>query len=246
MTPSPKSIRDLLPLIENDFLSVNESDYSRKRLYYNVLIDERLPYVTTRVLLGNNNRTRISFIITTPVGDNASTSLYLSELDIIDIIFRLELNTFDHLMESLERVIKGQPIASNKTVTIKRNELFDKVESFSETATENIVHIPSLADKNVKTPYGIDFSYETLCDLLSLALSTEDDQKLKRVAIKYYVICHHLRGSAKNIIIPPELQHLSSMDDIKKFYTNLRFSKSTKLDKRIFSYKKYSQHFQTD
>lgn len=240
-TPSVQtSLQSLLFEIDKDFDSVEDSNYTRRSLYYTVKIDGRETEIRAR-----KNSRRTIFFIRTPQDGLEYTMLYLSEIDLISILSTLSLEQYDNIIKQLIGFYLKEVEENIHTIEFAREDIFFKLKSISKTANDNLLIISTTDGSNIETPFGFEISYQSFCDDLSLIFSTENSIKLKIIIIKYYVFSKIIRSSTDKMPVPKELADVKTTKDLEEIYANMRLKDSLLYDARVFKPSNYDEYFQS-
>lgn len=233
----------LLSLVDEDCIVSG-----KERLYYKVELDGRQDTNTlVRSVRRRNNTPAVSFLIKTTHETDEYSILYLSQIDIIEVISLMDEDTRTHLWSCLFDVYLNTFDTSCKSILFAREPINSELDLTRFTLNGDAIIIP-LPDQDYKvhTSFGFDISYHDLCDCISLMLSMEPSEKLKTVLSKYFVLSELLAGRETLVAPPGELAHAKNASDLRAAYDNI----STKIEEReqydieAFGRDRYSSCFQ--
>jgi hypothetical protein len=239
MTPTNTTFKELMQHIDQDFRSIRASLFERQKLYYKVTIDQRQTDVLGRkapVPYENNNAIKITFLINTPRDNQSYTTLYLTEIDIITILSELNATSYEHIKDYLVSIYCEQIDHTGHSVRFDRAALVSDIDTLSLTANREVLAVPITANNpDISTPFGFMISYQSLCDLLSLTLSTENADKLKITVTKYCLFSTLLRAGATRIAVPAALAHVSTIGELESIYAGKWPKQVQRFDKDTFT-----------
>lgn len=216
--------QNLLDLVDEDCISSG-----KERLYYKVELDGRQnANVLVRSVRRRNNTPAVSFLIRNDYQAGHYSIVYLSQIDVIEVLSFMNETMRTHLWSCLSEVYLSSYDTSYKNVKFMREAIGSENESilFSLEGDAIIIPLPE-NDYRVGTSFGFDLSYHDFCDCMSLMLSMEPAEKLKVVLSKYYVLSELLAGR-EVMSVPSELAHVKSASELRVAYDNI----STKVEER--------------
>lgn len=231
---STKTFKSLMNEMDDDHRLLARSDFPRTRIYYDVYLNKRKSAVVARKLK-NRYSNKISFLVCVghDLDDNHRSMLYLTDLDIIETLSGLGEESFSKISDFLLRCgIGNEP--TEHSVILRRQELYKGLSLVELRANKDVLLLSSnKPNLEIQTPYGVTVKIVSLCDLISLILSSENSSKRKIIATKYYVLSHMVRG-AGNSDLPndSELEGLHNMKAVRGLYD----SKKTMEDENIFDH----------
>jgi hypothetical protein len=232
-------------LVDEDFNYVQDSPYKRNTLYYTVKIDQRATNILGRKAhVPNNNATKLTFLINTVQGHLSYTNLYLSEVDIITLLSTLDDAAYEHIKGYLVEVYRKKTDPTAHSVQFDRTALVQDLESVSLTANRHVLAIPTYDNNpNIATPFGFTISFQSFCDVVSLILSTENEEKLKIIITKYCIFSTLLRPLPRGVYIPASLRHVATLEDIESIYASKRSQQIQKYDFETFAPRERDRYF---
>ncbi len=243
---SPIAFKDLMQHVDKDLAKVNSTPHRRGRLEYSIKINDRQTEIIARsTLRPQNNRPRLTFIVRTPQKKTAFTSLYLSEIDIMDILSTLDNDLYEHIENYLVRLYRDEVNPEENRVHFSREALFSHIADTTLSADRKVFVIPDfIQDRTVMTPFGFLMSFRSFCDVLSLILSTENPFKLKVIITKYFVFSHLLRSQHVGVPVPQALREATTLDRIKEVYAGKDLTRIQQYDEATFHPDLFSAYFQ--
>lgn len=216
--------QNLLDLVDEDCINSG-----KERLYYKIELNGRRDTnVLVRSVRRRNNTPAVSFLIRNNHQSNHYSIVYLSQIDVIEVLSFMDKAMRAHLWSYLSEVYMSSFDISSKTVKFMREAVGGESDSvmFSLEGDAILIPLPE-NDYSVSTSFGFDLSYYDFCDCMSLMLSMEPAEKLKVVLSKYYVLSELLAGR-EVMSVPPELAHVKSTSELRVAYENI----STKVEER--------------
>lgn len=249
MTIQPKilTFRELMTEIDDDFDMVNATNHKRRLLYYTIKLDNRKTDIIARSALTKNNRPRLTLFIQTPQENNSYTMLYLSEIDIINILSTIDKKLYNHIISYLIKVYRNEIKIDEHTTNFSRENLIGStIKNVSLSAGLHVIAIPKYKNTpSIDTSFGYKVSFQSFCDDISLILSTENEDKLKTIIIKYYVFSSLLREVPKGMPIPTSLGNITTISDIKGIYDKKSNTKAQAYDKNVFKVHIFDNYFKS-
>lgn len=242
-TSTVSKFQDLLDLVDEDCINSG-----KERLYYKVEIDgRRNTNVLARSVRRRNNTPAVSFLIRNNYQANQYSIVYLSQIDVIEVLSLMDEVMRTHLWSCLSEVYLGSFDTSYKSVKFMREAIGEEKDHvlFSLEGDAVIIPLPE-KDYKVDTSFGFELSYYDFCDCMSLMLAMEPAEKLHTVLSKYYVLSELLAGRKMPVSPPLEFAHVKSVNDLRVAYDNI----STKIEERerydlnAFGYGQYDACFQ--
>ncbi len=250
MTTAAKDFKAILPLIDKDYRSVAKNEFKRERLYYAVTIDTRATDVIARNTVNPRTNThRTTFLIRSAQEDSLYALSYLSETDVIAILTLLDSDLYQYIIGYLVKLYRNEVDKKAHSVRFDRESLVSAIAAASLTANSNVWVIPDFGkEASIATPLGYDISFRSFCDVLSLMLSMENSEKLKRVIAKYYVFTNLLRSESTptDMPVPDNLKQMKTIDDVERLYDAMpRFKTWRAFDEKTFDIKQFESYFQS-
>lgn len=240
-----KNFKELIELIDQDFQHVAKSKFPRNRLYYTIVLGDRKSNLIARKAVVRGG-TVVNFLMTSPVGKIAdhSSMLYLSDLDIIEILSTLDEKSLNTFVDFFVDCTLGS-VNSKSFVQFEREELHIDIEPLYISTTAGVALIEYTGNENINTPQGMTFSLGDFCDLISLIMAKEGESKMRITATKYIVLTNLVKPFDVNIPMIKELDKIRNVDDVRSLYEPLGTNAQRRLDEQLFNQELYFTYFES-
>lgn len=218
MISSVYKFQSLLKLIDDDCIKSDKS-----RLYYRIsLNDSHSNGVVARSVRRKNNTPAVSFLIRNIHGSDGYTMLYLSQMDVIEVLSLLDEPLRLHLWGFLSEVYYRKVDTSNQDVVFERGPINDESNNvvFKLNGSAIVIPIPD-GECGIKTSFGFELKYRDFCDCLSLMLSMEPEGKLNTILSKYYVLSESIAGRELAVLPPEQFTAAASSSDLTRVYDSI-------------------------
>lgn len=223
MQPKPlqySSFGELLKkAVDNDFNVIKESSRPRAFINYDVLVGGTPAGVVVRKKMSGG----VSMFVRTNLGDSHYSLTYFDDIDIIEMISRLDESAFESVGNYLKSVYdRSRSLLNAPLISVVRDALDDRSTGVSFVSFPGQAMTFKKNDASTIVRNGLKIRVQSFLLLVSLALEKElnsiNPNAINIAAAKYYILSTIERGGTFVATPPNEINDFASTSSIRECY----------------------------